>query len=238
MKRVRHWREISDDPNCSAVQAFLMERLSDTFAGVISDELQFTSSFVSGEDVLDIGVAAHTIERTCASDWTHAVIKKSAKSLVGVDILEEPVRALQERGFDVRLVDATSDDDLGLRFSRVVIGDVIEHVDNPVALLRFAKRHLQPNGKILCSTPNPFFAGRFYSGYRSGWYVPNADHVSWVTPTMALELGHRAGLSLCETWHLRGAGLSFFKRSVIMAVKSLGLSDKECFASAFYYVFE
>ena len=53
------------------------------------------------------------------------------------------------KGFDFRHVDATSDVDLGDRFDRVFIGDVIEHVNDPVALLNFAKRHLQPNGRIL-----------------------------------------------------------------------------------------
>ena len=40
---------------------------------------------------------------------------------------------------------------------RVVIGDVIEHVNNPVRLLQFARRHLAPDGLVLVSTPNPYW---------------------------------------------------------------------------------
>jgi 2-polyprenyl-3-methyl-5-hydroxy-6-metoxy-1,4-benzoquinol methylase len=59
-----------------------------------------------------------------------------------LDILAPLVEELRGRGFNVRCVDATSDADLGERFEIVFAGDVIEHVDNAVALLRFAGRHL------------------------------------------------------------------------------------------------
>jgi len=233
-----YWRDITADPNCPAVKAFLSDRLAECFSGTISDAFEFIRSFVDGEDVLDIGVVAHTIERTSDPNWKHGIIKGSANSVIGVDILESPVRALREQGFDVRIMDATSSDDIGERFSCVIIGDVIEHVDNPVSLLKFAKRHLKIDGKILCSTPNPFFVETVVSSFRDGWYIPNADHVRWITPTMALEIAHRADLSLHEFWHLRGRGLSMFRKALIRAIEVVGLEDKECFSSSFYYVFK
>jgi 2-polyprenyl-3-methyl-5-hydroxy-6-metoxy-1,4-benzoquinol methylase len=234
----RHWRQISNDPNCAEVKKFLADRLSAAYAGTLRDALVFTADFVRRQDVLDIGVVAHTIERTAAPDWKHGVIKRSARSVVGIDILEEPVKVLRSQGYDIRLIDATSDHDLGMRFSRIVIGDVIEHVNNPVSLLRFARRHLHPGGKILCSTPNPVFVGNILVGFKDGWFLPNADHMGWITPTMALEIGHRAGVSLSEIWHLRGAGITTFKRGIVKLIETAGLGEKELFVSSFYYVFE
>ncbi len=104
-------------------------------------------------------------------------------------------------GFNVRSVDATGDADLQERFDVVFAGDVVEHVDNAVALLRFGGRHLAPGGRMYVTTPNPF-SRKFYRQFRrEGVMVTNLDHVAWVSPTMALELGRRAGVRLVA-YHL------------------------------------
>jgi SAM-dependent methyltransferase len=111
------------------------------------------------------------------------------------------VAELNQRGFDVRCVDATSEADLGERFDLVFIGDVIEHVDNPSALLRFAKRHQAPGGRNLAATPNPFSRKFFRQFRREGVMVVNLDHLAWFTPTQAFELARRNGLAL-TAYHL------------------------------------
>lgn len=103
---------------------------------------------------------------------------------------------LQSRGFNVRLFDATFSEFLGERFDVVFIGDVIEHINDTVKLLQFAKRHLNPGGRIIITTPNPFYIGYLYRILQKKTYIANADHVSWITPTNALEIGIRASLNL------------------------------------------
>jgi 2-polyprenyl-3-methyl-5-hydroxy-6-metoxy-1,4-benzoquinol methylase len=118
-----------------------------------------------------------------------------------VDILAPLVRELNERGYDVRCVDATSEADLGERFEVVFLGDILEHVTDPLGLLRFAGRHTEADGRIIATTPNPFsrkFLRRFR---RDGAVVVNLDHVAWITPTMAMELARRAGMEL-RCYHL------------------------------------
>jgi 2-polyprenyl-3-methyl-5-hydroxy-6-metoxy-1,4-benzoquinol methylase len=80
----------------------------------------------------------------------------------------------------------------------VFAGDVIEHVNDPVALLRFAKRHLRADGAILLTTPNPF-APRFrqHRARRGTRYVmANLEHTRWVSISNMHELAWRAGLEL------------------------------------------
>lgn len=235
---IKSWRELSSDPNDPAVHRFLRETLLRARRGQITQPDKFLLEFVQGHTTLDIGVVAHTIARTNDPEWKHNIIKRVATRVVGIDILEEPIQQLRDRGYDVRLVDATSASDMGERFSRVVIGDVIEHVDNPVSLLRFAARHLEPRGRILCSTPNPFFIGNIVSGKRNGVFITNAEHVSWITPTMALELAERAGLVLHSYWHTQTTGRTPLRK---LAYRVLGLTkqlNSELFAGSFYYVFE
>lgn len=234
---INNWREISADPNAPAVRTYLRRALVTARQKPISDANAFLRDFVRDQSVLDIGIVAHTIEQADDPRWRHNVIRGVATATVGVDVLEGPVAALRDRGYDVRVVDATSDTDLQQRFTRVVIGDVIEHVDNPVALLRFAGRHLAPDGLILCSTPNPFYLGHILGVLRDGTFIANAEHVTWITPTMALELAHRADLRLVRYWHTRKAGGTVLRRIITWPLRRLGLLDHELAARTFIYAF-
>lgn len=236
-RNTKHWTDLSDDPNHPKVQSFLRETLLGARKERIGDVLGFVRDFVRGQEVLDIGVVAHHAGRIDDPNWKHNVIRSQASRVVGIDILEDEVRLLQERGYDVRCVDGTSDVDLGERFDRAVLGDVIEHVDNPVLLLKFAARHLKPGGLLLCSTPNPFFVVTLWQGLRSGVFIPNAEHVNWITPTMALELASRAGLTLDSYHHTQGDGKTIKRKVMVQTLQALGLRDAEMFSGAFYYIF-
>jgi SAM-dependent methyltransferase len=117
---------------------------------------------------------------------------------VAVEINPELCEHYKSKGFDFRCADATSDVDLGERVDRVFIGDVIEHVNDPVALLRFARRHLRAGGAILVTTPNPF-APRFRRHRRergTRYVMANLEHTRWVSISNMHELAARAGLEL------------------------------------------
>jgi SAM-dependent methyltransferase len=232
-----HWRTLSRDPNAPEVRAYLRDTLLSRRGDRIPDARAFLEQFTAGRSVLDIGVVQHTLGKADSPDWRHGILKRNARRLVGVDILAPEVAALNARGFDVRLVDATSDADLGERFDRVVVGDVIEHVDDPVRLLRFGARHLTPDGRMLVTTPNPFFLGYLLAGLREKTFVANAEHVTWITPSMALELAHRAGIDLVAYHHVQGEGKTPGRRAAALALGALGLRDAEPFTAVFWYVF-
>jgi 2-polyprenyl-3-methyl-5-hydroxy-6-metoxy-1,4-benzoquinol methylase len=234
---VMHWKTVHENPNDPRVQSFLRAELDQRLKGRIADAPEFLEQFVSGRSVLDIGVVQHDISQVDQPHWKHAKIKSWSRSCVGIDILPAQVAELRRRGYDVRCVDATSDADLGERFERIVVGDVLEHVDSPVALLHFGARHLAPGGRILCTTPNPFFITYMLHALRRGRYIPNAEHVGWITPSMALELAHRAQLDLIEYWHVQGEGKTLARKLAVSALSLLHLRDAEPFAPSFYYVF-
>lgn len=196
------WTRISDDPNNPdarrAVRRYLAAvRRVHTDCGL----LEFVEQCVAQRSVLDIGVVSHSARYFDQPDWRHGRIARHARRCVGIDILAPLVDELRQRGFDVRCVDATSGADLGERFERVFIGDVLEHVDNTVALLRFAARHLAADGRVYASTPNPFSRKFFRRFRRDGTAIVNLDHLCWITPTQAMEIARRAGLTL-SAYHL------------------------------------
>lgn len=193
------WRTRTKDPNDPRTRAdfhaFLKGRRVLLKAGP-HETLAFFVDVCRGQTVLDIGVCAHTDSYIDDPNWRHKHIAAAASYCMGIDILEDLVKSLAAKGFNIKCVDALSDIDLGDRFDRVICGDVIEHVNDPVRLLRFAKRHLKPGGSIFVSTPNPYSLRVIREVLTKGTIVANFDHVSWYTPSIMNEVAARAELSL------------------------------------------
>ncbi len=168
---------------------------------------------ISGKKVLDIGCIEHTYENTKKPTWRHKLIKDNCSSVVGIDIEEAIALKLNADGYDIRVIDATSDSNLGELFDYCYLGDIIEHVSDPVKLLNFAARHLTSEGKIFVATPNPYFFTYVFRNLSKGYTMANLQHVSWVTESCAIELAHRSGLRLNKIRRPIGKGLkSFIKR--------------------------
>jgi len=202
MSKPFDWTSVSDDPNNLRAKAIVRAWLrSARRVHTDTDLLGHIESLVRGKRVLDIGVVSHSARYFDQPDWRHGRISKAAAYCVGIDILQPLLSELDARGFNVRCVDATSEEDIGERFDAVFIGDVIEHVDDAVKLLRFAARHLASAGRIYVTTPNPFSRKFFRQFKRDGVMVVNLDHVAWITPTLAMELARRAGIRLAA-YHL------------------------------------
>lgn len=181
--------------------------------------------------ILDIGAVGHDIENASRPDWKFKQLTELAERVVGVDILEAECAELQKRGYSVLCVDATSDTDLGQKFDLIIIGDVIEHVNNPVAMLAFAKRHLAPNGSVLVATPNPHYFNMYAKVVRQGTAIDNLEHISWFSPFHALELGRRSGLKMTRY-------ATFINRSRILRSRILRRPVSDCFSSNFVFEFK
>lgn len=232
------WTRIDRNPVSPAVHTALRQALLRRRAGRALDLDSFIQSFVGGHSVLDIGMVEHDATHIASDHWVHRKLCRWARSVLGVDVLEEEIELLSRQGFNVRVADATSDADLGERFDRVFMGEIIEHVDRPVALLRFAARHLVPGGLILATTPNPLNFREIIANIREGLTVPNAEHVSWVTPAMALELGRRAGLDLYQYWLAQGRSRSLLKRPLHIARDLIAGKYSEFFTPQFLLIWQ
>ena len=233
---IQNWREIDSQPAATLVRDHLQSKLIATRRGKIDDILEFIRNKSAGKRVLDIGGVGHNIESTQVEHWKHNVIKNSASYVLGIDIIDEAVDKLVELGYNFRVCDATSGINLGEKFDLVFVGDVIEHVDNPVNLLRFCSRHISSGGEIICTTPNPFFIGNFKSIWNDSLFIANAEHVFWITPTNALELAYRADLDMSGYWHWFD-NRTFSKTFVSKLFKLIGKSNSEMLPRAFVYSF-
>ena len=97
-----------------------------------------------GARLLDVG---------CGNGFFLEFARRAGWSVVGVDFDEGAVKAARSRGMDIRHggVDAIDPTE---RFDGITLGHVIEHVYDPIAVLKKCHHLLKPGGWIWLQTPN------------------------------------------------------------------------------------
>ncbi len=101
-----------------------------------------TVHFSSDAALLDIG---------CGSGW----LGEHFRHYTGIDASPDAVAAAAARGLNV--VEADADQPLPFddaSFDAAVLKDVLEHVQEPVALVREVRRVLRPGGRVFASSPD------------------------------------------------------------------------------------
>jgi len=222
------WTEQTTDPTNGEMQNQMQKYLLSIRNVVNTPYIDWLLQQVTNKSCLDIGAIEHDLSFTELPTWKHKLVSQASRHTVGIDILEEYVEVTRQRGFDIRVCDATSDVFTGETFDIVIIGDVIEHVENPVNLIRFSIRHLNEGGIVIAKTPNPYFFDHIKKHLKNKACV-NADHMAWFTPTMALEIARRAGCSLDS--------YAIFPESEKGILKKL-FKNTDLFSRDFAYVFK
>lgn len=170
-----------------------------------------------GARVLDVGCIDHSVQTALdlGEGWLHRRLRGVAETVVGLDLLADAANELTaEHGFDIRVGDAESFD-LGERFDLIVAGDLIEHLSNPGRFLECSAAHLEPEGRVVITTPNPFNIEQFAQALLRGHLFVNPEHALWLDPRTMHQLVSRSPLRLAEfAWietrfhfHLRGGRL-------------------------------
>jgi SAM-dependent methyltransferase len=106
------------------------------------------TSVVKGGDILDYG---------CGYGKFCEVI--SFKTYTGVDADNSIISDAKERYSDVKNVTFYSIDEFGARLEQydvIILSAVIEHVKDPLLILKLLKDHLRCQGKIVITTPTHF----------------------------------------------------------------------------------
>lgn len=108
--------------------------------------------------LLEIGFGrGETLKRLQSLGW----------NTVGVDFDPSAVANARAKGLDVHLGDVASQGFAANMFDAVVSSHVIEHVSNPLALMRECNRVLKPGGKLVVLTPNINSLG--HRIFRTNW---------------------------------------------------------------------
>lgn len=163
----------------------------------MKDKLDWIIPFVRGRKVLDLGCVRHSLEETEKSGWLHGAIRAEARSVLGVDYLEDAVARLRAGGFNVVCanVEVMNLED---RFEVIVAGDLIEHLNNFGHFLDRVRAHLADGGIALLTTPNPVNPLRFFSVLLRGEAGANPEHTCWFTEQVLRQLVARHGFEVSQ----------------------------------------
>jgi 2-polyprenyl-3-methyl-5-hydroxy-6-metoxy-1,4-benzoquinol methylase/GT2 family glycosyltransferase len=95
--------------------------------------------------ILDLG---------CSGGYLAEKLRANGHTVVGIDHMDVPgVRGRVDHFVVADLQDGIPDD-VGDGYDLVIAGDVVEHLPNPLELLRDIDRVLRPGGQLLLSVPN------------------------------------------------------------------------------------
>ena len=191
------WTQMTDDPLDHSVRARVLDYLKSIRSPIPGNDYdKYLANACLGKRVLDIGVCEHTQERIKSQGWKHRIVHENAKYCLGIDINKTLIDKLKVAGYNIIYCDATSGIYLGEQFDVIHIGDVIEHVDSPINLIKFAARHLRDRGLIIVRTPAAYCFGYVHLIYTNSTDLSNLEHMFYVLPIHMLEISRHAGVEM------------------------------------------
>jgi SAM-dependent methyltransferase len=165
-------------------------------SGSHAERFEAVRAYLEHRTVLDVG-AGSGIDRP---DWMHALVATVATEVTGVELDPRLAARARDRGFDVVAADAQTFD-LGRTFDVVWAGEIIEHLSCAGGFLDAARRHLEPGGRLVITTPNAFAISNFV--YRIGGRPRvNKGHTCWYDDVTLSQLLRRHGYEIEEVSYL------------------------------------
>jgi 2-polyprenyl-3-methyl-5-hydroxy-6-metoxy-1,4-benzoquinol methylase len=158
-------------------------------------KISFFLPLIRNKKVLDIGVVQHDLSKYNDPKWLHRAICRHSNHAVGIDIDQNGVQFLIDKGYNVIPADAQNFD-LNEKFDVVIAGDLLEHLSNTGGFIDSVKRHLKPHGLLAVSTPNPFWWKTLLKVVLIGDPVPHPQHTCWFCEKTIVQLLERQGLSV------------------------------------------
>lgn len=151
--------------------------------------------------VLDVGCVGQ-IKNYNNKEWLHDKIRKISNEVHGVDIEQSGITKLKQMGYLIYHVNELSKLQKP-HYDVIVMGDVIEHVNDPVNFLKFYSDFLNDNGVIIVTTPNSHRVRNFIDILISNDYLLNSEHTMWFCPKTFVEITIRANLMVEDFFWLK-----------------------------------
>ncbi len=174
--------------------------------------------------VLDVG---------CSSgNFGGVLIKNKGCEVVGVDLDKDDVKRAKKLLNEAFVINVERDDlrKLG-KFDRIIFADVLEHLNDPVAILMKVKKLLRPGGQVLFSIPNMahmgtrlmLLGGEFRSGETG---LLDKTHLHFYDEVEVRRIFREAGYSISA---IDWTEYYIPRRELVSRLKTLGLEPTEQF---------
>jgi hypothetical protein len=179
---------------------------------LLRSRLDWLAQLCADRDVIHVGCVDHSAEvverKRRQGRWLHGRLCESARRCFGIDLDSTGIEYLRKLGYeDVAAIDLLADDCAAIRARRwdqLLLGEVLEHLDDPVGFLAALREKFSACVQTLVITVPNAFAQRNHERARAGIEKINTDHRFWFTPYTLAKVVIRAGLTpdrfvLCES---------------------------------------
>lgn len=167
---------------------------------------EFLDKKLAGKKVVHLGCCDHLPlikEKIDRGLWLHKRVTNIADQCLGVDIDKEALAYVQnDLGFDnVVYGDITKsgiDQVAQEKWDFILIGEILEHIDNPVDFLSGMRENYgHAIKRAIITVPNAFALANFHS-VKNHEEVINSDHRYWFSPYTLAKIAHQAGMKMEE----------------------------------------
>ena len=164
--------------------------------------MSWLEALCRNKKVIHAGCVDHnidTIERKRKNGlWLHERLVRSAALCLGVDTRRQGILYLKEEFGDLNAVNCDLEKDecpeiMRDQWDYLLIPEVLEHVDNPVAFLKAIREKFMGRvTRLVVTIPNAFRLINFREALRNCECI-NSDHRYWFTPYTLSKVLVRAG---------------------------------------------
>ncbi|UYI80039.1 MAG: class I SAM-dependent methyltransferase [Fusobacterium varium] len=156
--------------------------------------------------ILHLGCCDHIPlikEKIIKKEWLHKELTENCKEVLGIDINEQALKYVKDEiGYsNILYLDITKDKDnkqiLSQKWDYIVLGEILEHTDNPV---EFLKQIINNYGKVIekmiITVPNIICNEKVKKMKDISSEIINSDHRYWFTPFTILKIGINSGMEI------------------------------------------
>lgn len=163
---------------------------------------EYLKKAVKGKKVVHIGCIDHLPvldTKIKTGHWLHNILTENAEKCVGFDINKEGIEKLRsnygiDNVFYQDVAESASDIILKEKWDYLILGEVLEHIDNPVDFLSKLKTNYSSVAKQIIITVPHIITRNAFKNIKKGIECINTDHRYWFTPFTIMKVAAMSGL--------------------------------------------
>ncbi|MFQ5328520.1 MAG: class I SAM-dependent methyltransferase [Thermodesulfobacteriota bacterium] len=175
----------------------------------IPSKMNFIEGMIKGKKIIHVGCTDHIplIDNKIKDNiWFHKRLDEAATRCLGIDINSEAVEHCKNKlGYndiyyhDIGNTSEPLKEIENSRWDYMIIGEVLEHIDNPVHFLKNILKCYATIEKIIITVPNALRFENFINVLKHVELI-NSDHRYWFTPYTLGKVAVESGMSVDGFW--------------------------------------
>ena len=197
----------------------------------IPNRVELLTEITKQKKVIHIGCLDHLPlidQKVKVGQWLHKELSSHASKCLGIDINEEAHNYVKNKYgvSNIVLRDITAEpipEIMAEKWDYAILGELLEHIDNPVHYLsEIKKKYKSSIDRLIITVPNVLNVRSLEFATKS-MEVINSDHRYWFTPYTIAKVALQAGMELDEIYFANRVRLSTYHLIKQKLLKMVGV---------------